>query len=88
MGGRSGLAVRSRLRAGGFKVRNPIPLKIRRVLGLLHAKSYVRGQTSFVGVVRKFGEGVSAQVLSSSSDRGSKLRDPSRKSLVLHQTGR
>ncbi|GBN41817.1 hypothetical protein AVEN_217051-1, partial [Araneus ventricosus] len=29
-----------------FLVRNPIPLKIRRVLGLLDAKSYVGGQTS------------------------------------------
>ncbi|GBN61375.1 hypothetical protein AVEN_37294-1 [Araneus ventricosus] len=30
----------------GFQVRNPIPLKLRRLLGLLHAKSYVGGQTS------------------------------------------
>ncbi|GBM89192.1 hypothetical protein AVEN_145498-1 [Araneus ventricosus] len=31
---------------GGFKVRNPILVKIRRVLGLLLAKSYVRSQMS------------------------------------------
>ncbi|GBO41812.1 hypothetical protein AVEN_41427-1, partial [Araneus ventricosus] len=32
--------------AGGFQVRNPIPLKIRCVLDLLHVKSYVGCQTS------------------------------------------
>ncbi|GBM79847.1 hypothetical protein AVEN_136503-1 [Araneus ventricosus] len=32
------------LGAGGFQVRNPVPLKIRHAL---HAKSYVGGQTSF-----------------------------------------
>ncbi|GBM55174.1 hypothetical protein AVEN_182130-1 [Araneus ventricosus] len=30
----------------GFHARNPIPLKIRRLLGLLHLESYVGGQTS------------------------------------------
>ncbi|GBN66403.1 hypothetical protein AVEN_171672-1 [Araneus ventricosus] len=30
--------------AGGFQIRNPIPLKIRRVLFLLHVKSYVGAQ--------------------------------------------
>ncbi|GBO24252.1 Glucose dehydrogenase [FAD, quinone] [Araneus ventricosus] len=57
------------------KVENPIPLKIRRVLGLLHAESYVRGQTSsrWCGAVRKLGEEVPAQA---SSDRLSKLRVP------------
>ncbi|GBO28066.1 hypothetical protein AVEN_37790-1, partial [Araneus ventricosus] len=30
----------------GFQARNPNPLKIPRVLGLLHVKSYVGGQTS------------------------------------------
>ncbi|GBL82992.1 hypothetical protein AVEN_120617-1, partial [Araneus ventricosus] len=34
----------------------------------------VRGQTSSVGVVRKFGEELPAEVSSLSSDRGSKLR--------------
>ncbi|GBM61719.1 hypothetical protein AVEN_120568-1 [Araneus ventricosus] len=62
---------------GGSQVRNPIPLKIRRVWGLLHAKSYVVAKRPPVGVARKFGEGVPAQVSSSSSDRGSKLRGPS-----------
>ncbi|GBM11597.1 hypothetical protein AVEN_180147-1 [Araneus ventricosus] len=31
----------------GFQVRNPIPLKIRRVLGLLHAESYEEGRTFY-----------------------------------------
>ncbi|GBO31822.1 hypothetical protein AVEN_246307-1 [Araneus ventricosus] len=31
--------------ARGYQVRDPIPLKIRRVWGLLHLKSYVGGQT-------------------------------------------
>ncbi|GBM34125.1 hypothetical protein AVEN_155131-1, partial [Araneus ventricosus] len=52
-------------------------LKIRRVWGLLHAKSYVVAKRPPVGVARKFGEGVPAQVSSSSSDLGSKLRGPS-----------
>ncbi|GBN83198.1 hypothetical protein AVEN_203035-1 [Araneus ventricosus] len=60
-----GLVIRTRF--WSRRVRDPIPLKIRRVWGLLHAKSCV-------GVVRKFGEGVLAQVSSSSSDHGLKLR--------------
>ncbi|GBN56006.1 hypothetical protein AVEN_189704-1 [Araneus ventricosus] len=46
--GRRGLVVGSRLWGPeGFRVPNPIPLKIRRVLGLLHVKSYVgEDQTS------------------------------------------
>ncbi|GBL90991.1 hypothetical protein AVEN_184387-1 [Araneus ventricosus] len=63
-----------------FQVRNPIPLKIRRVWGLLHAKSYVVAKRPPVGVAWKFGEGVPAQVSSSSSDLGSKLRGPSQNS--------
>ncbi|GBM72179.1 hypothetical protein AVEN_184510-1, partial [Araneus ventricosus] len=43
--------------AGGFQFRNPIPLKIRRVLGLLHVKSYVMAKRPPVGVAWKFGEG-------------------------------
>ncbi|GBN03008.1 Techylectin-5A [Araneus ventricosus] len=43
---RGGPVVRWWPRNWRFQVRNPIPLKIRRVLGLLHAKSYVGGQTS------------------------------------------
>ncbi|GBM77268.1 hypothetical protein AVEN_265574-1, partial [Araneus ventricosus] len=41
----------------GPEVRNPIPLKIRRVWGLLHAKSYVGSKRPPVAVARKFGEG-------------------------------
>ncbi|GBO38663.1 hypothetical protein AVEN_78896-1 [Araneus ventricosus] len=54
--GIGGLVVRSRLGAGGFLFRNPILLKIRRVWGLLHAKSYVETKRHLVGLVRKFGE--------------------------------
>ncbi|GBN67711.1 hypothetical protein AVEN_134088-1 [Araneus ventricosus] len=76
--GRSGLVVRSRL--WGRRVRDPIPLKIRRVWGLLHAKSHVVAKRLPVGVAWKFGEGVPAQVSPSSSDCGSKLRGPSQNS--------
>ncbi|GBM18802.1 hypothetical protein AVEN_166549-1 [Araneus ventricosus] len=75
-GGRGGLVVRSRPRDRRSQVRNPIPLKIRRVWGLLHAKSYVVAKRPPIDVARKFGEGVPAQVSSSSSDRGLKLRGP------------
>ncbi|GBL81362.1 hypothetical protein AVEN_165496-1, partial [Araneus ventricosus] len=44
--GRSGLVVGSRPRDRRVAFRNPIPLKIRRVWGLLHAKSYGSVQTS------------------------------------------
>ncbi|GBL74494.1 hypothetical protein AVEN_188871-1 [Araneus ventricosus] len=47
---------------GGLKVRNPIPPKIRRVWGLLHAKPYIVAKRPPVGVARKFGEGVTTQV--------------------------
>ncbi|GBN78014.1 hypothetical protein AVEN_199053-1 [Araneus ventricosus] len=66
------LVVRARLWG-----RNPIPLKIRRVWGLLHVKSYVVAKGPSFGVEWKFGEGVPAQASSSSSDCGSKLRGPS-----------
>ncbi|GBM34897.1 hypothetical protein AVEN_41448-1 [Araneus ventricosus] len=62
---------------GGSQARNPIPSKIRLVWGLLHSKSYVVAKRPPAGVARKFGEGMPAQVSSSSSDRGSKLRGPS-----------
>ncbi|GBM06101.1 hypothetical protein AVEN_265164-1 [Araneus ventricosus] len=61
------------------QVRNPIPLKIRRVWSLLHDKSYVVAKRPPVGVTRKFGEGVPVQVSSSSADCDSKLRCPSLK---------
>ncbi|GBN35364.1 hypothetical protein AVEN_225762-1 [Araneus ventricosus] len=70
--GRGGLVAGSR-----FQVRNPIPLKIHRVWGPLHAKSYVVAKRPPVGVTWKFGEGVPTQVSSKTSDRGSKLRVPS-----------
>ncbi|GBM92309.1 hypothetical protein AVEN_35045-1 [Araneus ventricosus] len=66
--------------AGEFMVRNPIPLKIWRVWGLLHAKSYVVAKHPPVGVARKLGEGVPNQMSCSSSDRGSKFRGPSQNS--------
>ncbi|GBL95937.1 hypothetical protein AVEN_221025-1, partial [Araneus ventricosus] len=65
------------LGTGGSQVRNPIPLKIRRASGLLHAKSYVVAKHPPVGVAQKFGERVPARMSSSLSDRCSKLRGPS-----------
>ncbi|GBO02309.1 hypothetical protein AVEN_163733-1 [Araneus ventricosus] len=76
--GRGGLVARYRL--WGRRVRNPIPLKIRLVWGLLHAKSYVVAKHHPAGVVWKFGERALAQVSSSSSGSGSKLRGPSQNS--------
>ncbi|GBM91726.1 hypothetical protein AVEN_136459-1 [Araneus ventricosus] len=74
--GRGGLVVGSRLWG-----RNQISLKIRRIWGLSHAKSYVVAKRSPVGAAWKFGEeGVTAQVSSSSSYCGSKLRGPSQNS--------
>ncbi|GBM01308.1 hypothetical protein AVEN_170356-1 [Araneus ventricosus] len=63
-----------------FHVGNPIPLNIRRVLGLFRAKSYVGVKRPPSGVALKFGEGVPAQVSSLPSDRGSQLRGPSQNS--------
>ncbi|GBM95663.1 hypothetical protein AVEN_198569-1 [Araneus ventricosus] len=60
-----------------LRVRNPIQLKFRHVWGLLHVASYVVAKCHSAGVVRRFREELIAQVSSSSSDRGSKLRDPS-----------
>ncbi|GBN54419.1 hypothetical protein AVEN_63395-1 [Araneus ventricosus] len=60
-GARCGLA-KSQLQDQRVQVRNPIPLKIRRLWGLLHVKPYVVGKRLPAGVVRKFGEGVPAQV--------------------------
>ncbi|GBO38997.1 hypothetical protein AVEN_246840-1 [Araneus ventricosus] len=39
---------------GGFQVRNPIPPKIRRVWGLLYAKSYAVAKCPTVGVAQKY----------------------------------
>ncbi|GBN37162.1 hypothetical protein AVEN_168138-1 [Araneus ventricosus] len=46
-------------------VGNPIPLNIRRVWGLVHAKSRVVAKRPPAGVVRKFEERVPAQMSSS-----------------------
>ncbi|GBM09798.1 hypothetical protein AVEN_234637-1 [Araneus ventricosus] len=77
-----GLVVRSRLwgrRVPGSKP-NSTSYLIRCIWGLLHAKSYIVAKRPPVGVAWKFGEGVPAQVSSSSSDHGSKLRGPSQNS--------
>ncbi|GBM35948.1 hypothetical protein AVEN_31401-1 [Araneus ventricosus] len=68
--GRGGLRYGVGLGEGELYVRNPIPLKIRRVVGLLHAKLYAGVKRSPVGVLQKFEEGVPSQVTSSSSDIG------------------
>ncbi|GBL95497.1 hypothetical protein AVEN_54105-1 [Araneus ventricosus] len=57
-----------------------MPLKIRRVLSLLHIKSCVRGQTSSRWCNAEVWRGVPAQVSSLSSDCGSKLRGPNQNS--------
>ncbi|GBO16474.1 hypothetical protein AVEN_96583-1 [Araneus ventricosus] len=79
--GRGGLVVRSRLRAGGVQARNPIPLTILYVWDLLHVKSYVMAKSPSPLVwCGSLEEGVTAQVSSSSSDCGSKLRGLSQNS--------
>ncbi|GBO37019.1 hypothetical protein AVEN_18994-1, partial [Araneus ventricosus] len=57
----------------GFQVRNTIAMKIRQILGILDVKSYVGIKCPPADVLRKFGEGVKAQVPSSSSESSSKL---------------
>ncbi|GBN20596.1 hypothetical protein AVEN_131540-1 [Araneus ventricosus] len=54
--GRGVLVVRSRPRAEGLHVRNPIPPKIRLVCGPVHAQSGIVGKRPPIGVVGKFGE--------------------------------
>ncbi|GBL99046.1 hypothetical protein AVEN_227550-1 [Araneus ventricosus] len=73
MKGRARLVVRPQPLPGRFQARNQIPQKIRCVWDLLHVKSYVVAKYPHAGVVRKFEEGVPAQVSSSSSDRVPKL---------------
>ncbi|GBN26951.1 hypothetical protein AVEN_207964-1 [Araneus ventricosus] len=72
--GHGGLVVRSWKQGWRFHVQNPVPLKICLVLGLLHLKSYLVAKHSPAGVVGKFVERVPAEVSSSSSDHGAKLR--------------
>ncbi|GBN44597.1 hypothetical protein AVEN_190989-1 [Araneus ventricosus] len=64
----------------GIPGSKPDSAEDRHVWGLLHVKSYVVAKRLPVGVAWKFGKGVPAQVSSSSSDRGSKLRGPSQNS--------
>ncbi|GBM98781.1 hypothetical protein AVEN_139132-1 [Araneus ventricosus] len=52
-------------------------LKNRHAWGLLHVKLYVVAKCPPVGAVRKFGEGMPAQMSSSSSDRCLRFRGPS-----------
>ncbi|GBO11141.1 hypothetical protein AVEN_209069-1 [Araneus ventricosus] len=69
-------------REGGLQVRNPIPPKVRRVWGLLQAKSYTTTKRPPSEDWRK-GEGVSTQASSSLSDRGSQLHCASQNSLRI-----
>ncbi|GBL78722.1 hypothetical protein AVEN_79155-1 [Araneus ventricosus] len=76
IGGRGGLVVRSRpldRRVAGSKPDST-------AWGLLHANSHAMAKRPPAGVAWKLGEGAPAQASSSSSDRGSKLRDPSQNS--------
>ncbi|GBL77378.1 hypothetical protein AVEN_41793-1 [Araneus ventricosus] len=77
-GSRGGLVVRCRYRScriPGSKLDSTEDPS-----GPFHVKSYVGTKRHPAGVVRKFGEGVPAQVSFSSSDQGSKLRGPSQNS--------
>ncbi|GBN07393.1 hypothetical protein AVEN_10064-1, partial [Araneus ventricosus] len=79
--GRGGLVVRSRLWGQWVPGSRPDSTEDPPCTrGLLHAKSYVVAKRPPAGVAWKLGEGVPAQVPSSSSDRGSKLRGPSQNS--------
>ncbi|GBM79173.1 hypothetical protein AVEN_209507-1 [Araneus ventricosus] len=74
--GCGGLVVRSRPRGRRFEVRNPILLKIRCLCEPSACQTRVVGQTSSRWCVMEDWE----RKLSSSSDSGSKLRDPSQNS--------
>ncbi|GBM73271.1 hypothetical protein AVEN_121307-1 [Araneus ventricosus] len=84
--GRSDLVVRSQARGRRLQARIPIP-PILRVWGLLHAKSHIVTKRPPVDVVRKFGDGVPAQVSSTSSDRDSKFRGRPQIALLVLQNG-
>ncbi|GBL96939.1 hypothetical protein AVEN_182519-1 [Araneus ventricosus] len=78
--GRGGIVVRSRLwglKIPGSKLDSTEDPPC---MDLLHAKSYVVAKRPPVGVARKFGEGMPAQVSSSSTDRASKSLGPSHNS--------
>ncbi|GBN82796.1 hypothetical protein AVEN_206968-1 [Araneus ventricosus] len=72
-GGSDGLVVILGIGVRGFHIRNPIPLKIRRVWSLLHVKSYVLAKPAPPGVVGKFQEREPAHLSSSSFHSDSKL---------------
>ncbi|GBO43179.1 hypothetical protein AVEN_171536-1 [Araneus ventricosus] len=55
--GRCGIVVKSLLWDRRFRVQNLIPVKIRCVCDLLHAKAYVVTNLPSFGVAWKFGEG-------------------------------
>ncbi|GBM56874.1 hypothetical protein AVEN_270441-1, partial [Araneus ventricosus] len=74
--GRGGLVTRSRHRDRRVADLKPDSTEAPPCTDLLHAKSYVVAKRPPAGVARNFGEGVTAQVSFSSSDRGSKLRGP------------
>ncbi|GBM43720.1 hypothetical protein AVEN_60523-1 [Araneus ventricosus] len=66
---------------------NPVPLKIRRVWGLLHAKSYASGQTLSGGVAwRDLERGASSGVVLV-IDHRSKLRGPPNSPSMASRTG-
>ncbi|GBM40594.1 hypothetical protein AVEN_178574-1 [Araneus ventricosus] len=58
----------------GVKVRNPIPLKVCCVWRLLHFKSILMVKHHPAGAYGSMERGLPAQLSSSSSDRGSRLR--------------
>ncbi|GBM00983.1 hypothetical protein AVEN_55499-1 [Araneus ventricosus] len=76
-GGRGGLVVRPRPRDRRAAGPKPDSTEDQRAWGPLHAKSYAVAKRPPVSVAWKLGEGVPAQVSSSSSDSGSKLLGPS-----------
>ncbi|GBN49238.1 hypothetical protein AVEN_216372-1 [Araneus ventricosus] len=80
MQGGGGLVVRSRLWGRRVPGSKPDSTEDSPCMGPVHAESYVVAKRPPVGVVRKFGEGVRAQVSSSSSDCDSKSRGPSQNS--------
>ncbi|GBO23496.1 hypothetical protein AVEN_80336-1 [Araneus ventricosus] len=71
----------------GLKVRNPIPLKIRRVWDLLHVKLYVMANVLTLVCCGSLERRMSSQMSSSSSDRGSNYEVRPKIALVLLQNG-
>ncbi|GBM70012.1 hypothetical protein AVEN_248830-1 [Araneus ventricosus] len=85
---RSGLVVRCRLRGRSVTGSKPESTEDPFVYLACCTLNHTQGATRPpVCVVRKSGEGVPAQVSSSSSDLGSNLRGPSKIALVVLQNG-